>query len=241
MFSESAELYDTIYRTLKNYAAEADVIAKIIHTAHPAARTVLDVGCGTGEHVKHLRLSGFDADGLDLDAGLLALARKKVPDAAFFEADMSNFELPKRYDVVACLFSAIGYLKTVDRVTAALRLLRNHLATDGIVIVEPWLTPGKMRAGKGSTVKTEVAGLRVERDSFIVIDGTLSTLTFDYRLDDAHGTRRAREVHELGLFTTEQMLGAFSAAGLTATFDPVGIFDNRGLYTARVTPGEGTQ
>jgi SAM-dependent methyltransferase len=117
VFSESAELYDAIYGTFKDYAAEADVIAQLIRSNRPAARTVLDVGCGTGEHVKHLRDHGLVVDGLDIDPALLTVARRKVPAAQFFEGDMSAFDVAKRYDVVACLFSSIGYLRTSARVT----------------------------------------------------------------------------------------------------------------------------
>jgi len=44
-----------------------------------------------------------------------------MPDARFFEGDMAMFELGHLYDVVMCLFSSIGYLQTLERVTAALR------------------------------------------------------------------------------------------------------------------------
>jgi SAM-dependent methyltransferase len=234
VFSESAELYDAIYGTFKDYAAEAIVVAALVRAQLPSARTLLDVGCGTGEHVKHLRHQGFLADGLDIDGRLLEVARRKVPDAEFVEGDMSAFELTKRYDVVACLFSSIGYMQTTERVTAALRRFRRHLAPDGIVIVEPWFRPGVLWVGKGSTRKAETAGVRVERDSFTSVRGNLSTLTFDYRIEDSSGVRQAREIHELGLFTIDEMLESFAEAGLAATYDPVGMFDNRGLYVARV-------
>src|ERR1043166_1876805 len=99
MFSESAELYDAIYGAFKDYPAEADAIARVIRTNHPAAERLLDVGCGTGAHVKHLRPRVFIADGLDIDPHLLAVARQKVPEAAFYESDMSDFAVPHRYDV----------------------------------------------------------------------------------------------------------------------------------------------
>jgi len=233
VFSESAELYDAIYHSFKDYAAEADRIADLIRTRHPTAHAILDVGCGTGEHVKHWRALGFEADGLDLDPGLLAVAHRKVPAAQFFAADMSDFDLSKRYDVVACLFSSIGYLQTISRVTSALRAFRRHLAPDGLVIVEPWFAPGVLRTGKGATRSAAAAGLRIERTSFTSISGNVSTLRFEYEIDDGQRIRQATEVHELGLFTVQEMLDAFEAAGLVTTYDPVGIFDNRGLYLAR--------
>jgi SAM-dependent methyltransferase len=234
MFSESAELYDAIHQTFKDYATEADRIAGLIREHHPSAQAVLDVGCGTGEHLKHLRALGFEADGLDLDPRLLAVARRKVPMAQFFAGDMSDFDLSKRYDVVACLFSSIGYLQTISRVTSALRAFRRHLAPDGLVVVEPWFAPGVLRTGKGATRSAAAASLRIERSSYTSIRGNVSTLTFEYEIDDGQGVRHAKEVHELGLFTPREMLDAFEAVGLSATHDPVGVFDNRGLYLARV-------
>src|SRR5207244_10636959 len=67
------------------------------------------------------------------------------------------------------LFRSIGYLRTMSRVTAALRCFRNHLAPEGIVIVEPWFPPGVLRAGPGSTRRAELAGVRVERSSHTTV------------------------------------------------------------------------
>ena len=234
MFSKSSEYYDAIYGVFKNYGAESAAIATLVRAVHPGARTILDVACGTGEHVMHLRRAhGFTVDGLDLDPGLLAVARRKVPDAEFFEGDMGAFALHRRYDVVTCLFSSIGYLRTLDRVTAALRCFRDHLTEGGVIIVEPWFAPGILREGPGSTNHGSANGVEVERTSHTRVDGRMSTLTFDYRIRDADGVRTIQEIHELGLFTPAEMLASFRAAHLDATHDPVGLTD-RGLYVARV-------
>ena len=47
VFTESAEFYDAIYFTFKDYAGEAKDIADMIRAEHTRARTVLDVACGT--------------------------------------------------------------------------------------------------------------------------------------------------------------------------------------------------
>ena len=43
----------------------------------------------------------------------------------------------------------------------------------------------------------------------------MSRLLIEYEITDATGTRRASEVHELGLFTTAEMLQTFQEAGPT--------------------------
>ena len=236
MFSASAHLYDAIYRVFKDYASEAEAISTLVRATHPSPRTILDVGCGTGEHALHLRKShGFMVDGLDRDPGLLAVAREKMPDARLFEGDMAMFEVGHRYDIVMCLFSSIGYLQTLDRVTAALRCFRRHLAEDGVIVVEPWFAPGVLSDGPGSTRRAEAGGVRVERTSHTTVEGRLSTLIFSYRFEDASGVQVAREVHELGLFTQDEMMASFREAGLAATYDSSGL-TGRGLYVARVAP-----
>jgi hypothetical protein len=57
-------------------------------------------------------------------------------------------------------------------------------------------------------------------------------LRFDYLIGRAGGIEHATEHHELGLFTTEEMLECFESAGLRATHDPKGLYD-RGLFLAR--------
>ena len=234
MFSESAELYDAIYGAFKDYAKESAEIVALLRVASPTVRTVLDVGCGTGEHVRHLREShGLAVDGLDLDAGLLAVARSKVPAAQFFEGDMTTFALGRKYDAVMCMFSSIGYVRTLERVAAVLKCFRDHTNAGGVIVVEPWLPPGTLRLGAGDVKHGEAKGVRVARTSHVAVKGRLSTLTFDYEITDAAGTRHSREVHELGLFTPGEMLSSFEAAGLDVTLDPNGPM-GRGLYTARV-------
>jgi hypothetical protein len=70
--------------------------------------------------------------------------------------------------------------------------------------------------------------------AFTEVDGRLSRLKFEYMIGRPTGIERASEVHELGLFTTEEMLDCFRAAGLEAEHDAVGLID-RGLFVARAT------
>jgi hypothetical protein len=79
----------------------------------------------------------------------------------------------------------------------------------------------------------EGTGVRVVRTARAAIEGRLSRLFFDYEITNGTGTRHVKEVHELGLYTADELLGAFQNAGLEASFDPDGLTDNRGLYVAR--------
>lgn len=233
MFTASADLYDVVYAGFKEYPAEARAIASVIRAAHPAARTVLDVACGTGEHARLLVSEhGFLVDGVDLDPAFVRIAAAKLSRGNVFEGDMTQFALGRHYDVVVCLFSSIGYARTLDRVRRALACFRAHLAPGGVVLVEPWFPPGALEAGRVTVRVAEAAGVHVARMSHVEIVGRVSRLRFDYLIGRVTGIEHATEVHELGLFTPQEMLGAFDAVGLQATFDPVGP-SGRGLYVAR--------
>jgi len=232
MFTESADFYDAIY-SFKDYVAEAAQIADRIRSVRPGARTVLDIACGTGEHARLLaERHGFEVDGIDLDAGLLRAARQKHPSGRFVEADMSAFTLDRRYDAILCLFSSIAYLVTRDRVAQALACFRQHLAPGGVVFVEPWFPPGALNTRRVFRVHGVHNGARVTRVGRNEVEGRISRLHFEYEVDAPSGKRHLTEVHELGLFTREEMGQAFERANLDATYDPNGL-TGRGLWTAR--------
>jgi SAM-dependent methyltransferase len=232
MFNASAEYYDVIYGAFKDYAAEVAQLTSLLRRLNPACRTALDVGCGTGEHARRLGAEGFAVDGLDIEPAFVRMASLKHPAGRFVAADMSDFQLPDRYDALLCLFSSIGYLRTLDRVTRALTCFREHLAPGGVALVEPWFPPGVLDPGKQFTHAGEADGVKVTRHSRTEIDGTLSRLLFEYEIDDHGAVQRVSEVHELGLFTTSEMIQAFAAAGLDVVHDTEGLI-GRGLFISR--------
>src|SRR6266545_368717 len=109
MFTESAAFYDLLYGFLDYPAAVAQLQATVEHQA-PEAQTLLDVGCGTGRHLELLR-ERYRVEGLDINPVMLEAARDRLPGVELHEADMVDFSLDHRFDVVISLFSAIAYVR----------------------------------------------------------------------------------------------------------------------------------
>lgn len=233
MFGASADLYDLIYSGFKDYPVEASRLAALIRDAHATAHRVLDVACGTAEHARLLTTDhGFAVDGLDVEPAFVRIARGRLPGAKVFEANMTSFDVPERYDVILCLFSSIGYVRTLENVAATLRRIHAHLAPGGTAILEPWFAPGVLVPGRVYVKTAETSGVSVCRMTHTEVDGRMSRLHFEYLIGRPAGIERASEIHELGLFTPGEMLECFRQAALQATFDPEGL-SGRGLYVAR--------
>jgi SAM-dependent methyltransferase len=231
-YANAAQFYDLLYEGQKDYPAEAELLRATILDVHPTAHTLLDVGCGTGAHARALIDSGFQAHGVDLEPAFVDIARAKCPEGVFRVADMAGLDLPERYDVVTCLFSAIGYVRTESALRATLRRMAAHLNRGGIVVVDPWFEPGQLTHGFVMAIVGSRDDLTVCRMSRTVVEGTISRLEFEYLIGTASGLERRSEVHELGLFTQAQMESAFADAGMAVERKPEAL-RTRGLYVGR--------
>ena len=123
---DAVKYYDKIY-SFKDYEQEASKIARIIgERLQSEGRHLLDVACGTGKHIEYLK-EEFDVEGLDISREMLDIARVRNPNVTFHQADMIDFDLGKKYDVITCLFSAIGYAKTHELDRKSTRLNSSHI------------------------------------------------------------------------------------------------------------------
>lgn len=232
MYTETAELYDLFY-DWKDYAREAARVNELIQSRSSGARSLLDVACGTGRHIEHLR-AWYEVEGVDLDEGLLAVARGRLPGVSLGMADMRDFDLGRRFDVVTCLFSSIGYVQTADALRSSVAAMARHLAPGGILIVEPWLSPSTFDPAHPARVivveQPDLVGVRLNDSR---VEGSLSVMNFHY-LVVRHGQplEHLVETHTLGLFTDDEYRDAFETAGLTVDHDPDGLM-GRGLWIGK--------
>lgn len=194
----------------------------------PGARTLLDVACGTGKHLEQLRDRHL-VEGLDLDDGLLAVARRRLPNVPLHAGDMREFDLGRRFDAVTCLFSAIGHLAATSELDAAIATMGRHLEPGGVLVVEPWLTPEEWIPGRPALLTVDEPDLKIARISMTGTRGTTSLLDFHYLVATPHGLESVTEHLELALFSRDEMTAAFERAGLDVFYDEQGL-TGRGLY-----------
>lgn len=228
---QAAAVYDALHLPRKDYAAEAEMIAGLVRNGRRSARSVLDVACGTGEHLRHMA-PAFDVQGVDANPAMLECAARKLPAVPLSCGDMRTVRLRRRFDAVTCLFSSIAYMPTfVDLVDAVANLVR-HLEEDGLLIVEPWHHDNVWPIGHHFEEVVVTDGGAIARTLDVeVVDG-VSILDMNYEVTTGGRSRRFTEEHRLRLYPVVDYVRAMESAGLSVTHDPVGL-TGRGLFVGR--------
>lgn len=230
-YAKAAEFYDAIY-SWKDYDSEADKLHEIILSRVPGASGLLDVACGTGKHMELLR-RWYSVEGVDLEPGLLELARGRLPGVPLHLGDMRTFNLGRKFDVVTCLFSAIGYMQTPEDLIHALANMAGHLAPAGVMLVEPWLSPdGFEDRHLSAPLVASGPDWHVVRANDSRLEGRLSIMRFHYLVSRPGKVEHMVETHSPALYTVDEYRAAFAAAGLSADLDQEGLM-GRGLWIAR--------
>jgi ubiquinone/menaquinone biosynthesis C-methylase UbiE len=231
MFTKSVPFYDVIY-SFKDYQAEAQHLLDIINEhLQSGGERLLDVACGTGKHLEFLK-EDYQVEGLDLSLELLDIAKERTPDVLYHHADMMDFDLGREFNVVTCLFSSIGYVKTLDNLHRAVKCMSNHLKAGGVLVIEPWFTPDSWNAGTVHAKFIDEPELKIARMNIGCVEGKLSFFDFHYLIGTPEGVEYFVERHELGLFDTEEMSGAMKGSGLEVIYDDEGL-TGRGLFIGR--------
>src|SRR3954454_9939369 len=123
-------------------------------------RDALDAACGTGNSARPLIARGLRVSACDLSPGMVAEARRKLPDPRRVGvADMRTLDLARRFDLVTCLDDGVNYLLGEDDLRAGLAGLTRSLRPGGLLVFDV-NTLGTLRANYGGTHQHAVGDWR---------------------------------------------------------------------------------
>ena len=135
-----APFYDAVNGEPEELVAQ---LLDVISRHAPRARTLLELGCGTGAVLAGLG-SGLERTGVDRSARMLAYARRRCPDVRLVEDDITSFDLAERFDVVICVFDTLNHVTSSDGWRDVFARAHAHLADGGLLVFD-LNTVGRLR------------------------------------------------------------------------------------------------
>ena len=230
LHGELAKYYDRVY-SFRDYLDEAVRVQNLIMKyLESGGNTLLDVACGTGMHLKHLK-DDFSCTGVDVSKAMLKIARKNAPGVTFKEADMKTLKLGKQFDVIMCLLSSVGYVKNYASLKRTIQNFSKHLKKGGVALIEPsnadsFYVMGEPRIAVYNGKDAKIARVNVAKIR-------QATAVLNMHLIIAERGKDAsyfRDTHELGLFGINKTLGIMKEAGLKSKYLKNGLMPGRELF-----------
>ncbi len=140
-------VYDTDWEFYDDFYADVDDVDFYAGLARRAGGPVLEVMCGTGRVLVPLARAGFEVTGIDSNEKMLELARRKLgnepPDiqkrAALSRADVRDFDLGRKFDLVILAFSSVNHLLSPGDQDRAMACLKRHLSGNGLLAVASFI------------------------------------------------------------------------------------------------------
>jgi ubiquinone/menaquinone biosynthesis C-methylase UbiE len=228
LYRDLAHYYDLIY-SWKKYEKECAELKRLIKKfKQSSGNKLLDVGCGTGKHLQYFRKE-FICAGSDVNPGVLRETKKRFPTMKFTAADMTSLPMKGEFDVITCLFSSIGYVKSEAGVRKSIRSFAKALKPGGIVIIEPWIARDEYRIGSPHMTTYDGKDIKIARLVVSRVEGKHSIMDMNFLIAErGKPVRHFVDKHEMLLADNKMALRFMDEAGLAAMFIRKGISD-RGL------------
>lgn len=155
----SAGAYNYLYAE-KDYAAECDMIEKLFqHYSNSPVSSMIDLGCGTGNHAFCLAGRGYKVLGIDRSESMLALAAERLAQnpsggqLRFQRSDIRELDLGCQFDAAIIMFAVLVFQYENRDMLSALRAIRQHLRTDGLLTFDVWYGPAVLHQRPSQRIK----------------------------------------------------------------------------------------
>jgi SAM-dependent methyltransferase len=138
-FNAYSRYYDLLYRD-KDYAAEVDYVDGLLKRYNALGEQILEFGSGTGKHGRLLAERGYNINGIERSAQMVAQAA--ITDGfTCQQGDIREVQLGRTFDAVLSLFHVISYQVSNADVHAVFARASEHLQSGGLFVFDVWYSP----------------------------------------------------------------------------------------------------
>lgn len=202
--------YDLLYSD-KDYSKEAAYVTGLIRAMNSDAVSILEYGCGTGNHARYMCEEQFNVTGLERSAEMVVLAKEKNINGFDPQcADITSFALNKKFDIVTALFHVISYLAENTALVNCFRCTNKHLDIGGHFIFDTWYGPAVYAQKPETRIKRlQNNEIEVVRLAEPVWHYERNTIDVNYEIfvttKQEKITERFNETHPMRYFTIPEM------------------------------------
>ena len=142
VFDKYSIYYDLLYQD-KDYHSESDYVYRLIKRFCSNAKSILELGCGTGRHAHILNSKGFDVEAIDISKGMVerAVVNFSGEGLLFKYGDVRSYRSLRKFDVIVSLFHVFSYQTEDDDVLNFFETVKHHLIPGGVLIYDFWYGP----------------------------------------------------------------------------------------------------
>lgn len=218
-FGESySKCYDAVYRH-KDYQKECDVLENIFRRYCVSAKTILDLGCGTGNHAIPFGLRGYQVLGVDRSLAMILQAKRKSNDlpVEFLHLDIQSLNLSQKFDVILMMFAVLGYQVEDSQLTTSLQVVQQHLNPGGVFLFDCWYGPAvRDQKPERRTQEIFLEEAKVTRVSLGTLRPQTDLCDVEIRteIEERGGRREFKESHTMRFFYRAQLEKLFLGVGL---------------------------
>jgi SAM-dependent methyltransferase len=224
IFDNYAEFYDLIYHD-KDYQGESNYIDGLIKKYLIDAKSILELGCGTGRHALLLAEKGYHVCGVDVSEKMVEKAKLRLEKinslkdkVNFLPADIRTVRLNKKFDVAISLYHVFSYQTKNSDLIGTLDAAALHLNKNGLLIFDCWYGPAVM------VNLPEVRVRRVESNEYLItrvsepknhFNENVVDVHFDVFVQDKKSKQISefKEVHNMRYFFKPELEHMFEASG----------------------------
>ncbi len=226
VFKDYARYYDIIYKK-KAYQKECVFIEELFKEFSPRElKTILDLGCGTGNHIVPFLESGYRVTGMDASKEMLSRAKDKIKEKGFkvnfINARLQNIKVDKKFDLVTCLFSVIDYLTDEKDLNDMLRSVKGALKKESLFVFDFWQAQAVEKYYSPSKAQRySHRGIVFERNSRsrLFKRRKLCQVNYSCRVKEKGAiVAKFKEKHVMRYFHVEEMIDYVEKAGMKVVF-----------------------
>jgi SAM-dependent methyltransferase len=200
------------------YAEEAAEFVRVLKSAAPGARQVLELGSGGGHNAAYLK-QHYQLTLSDLSEGMLDNSRRLNPECEHVQGDMRNLRLGQSFDAVF-VHDAVDYMCSEAELAEVIATAYAHCKPGGVALFVPDATHDSFEpdtsCGGSDGPEGEAARYLAWSYDPDPADGRVTTqYAFVFRERDGSVTH-ATETHESGLFSADTWLALLAAQGFLA-------------------------